>query len=111
MLRCPAYPKQHGIATRQTYSHLNWAGDGEPLNSTPSQLELLRQHSEAAFSFFAIPIKNGIPKLVFNLKPGEVHYFEISVPSASANTRFVNADDFKIWDKAFELKYLEKYKK
>jgi hypothetical protein len=37
--------------------------------------------------------------LVFHLKPGEVHYYEISVPSASANTRFVNADDFKIWDK------------
>ena len=78
----------------------SWQLMGRPVNPTPAQFELLKQHSEPAYSFSAIPIKNSIPKLVFNLKPGEVQYFEISVPSASANTRFVNAGDFKIWNNA-----------
>jgi hypothetical protein len=73
---------------------------GRPVNLTPAQLELLRQHSEPAFSFTRSLAKKGLHNLSFDLKPGEVQYFEISIPSDSATTRFLNAEEFKIWDKA-----------
>jgi hypothetical protein len=88
-----------------------WAGNGEPGKSYTFTVGIIEATFGSGIFFFCHSNKKWHTKMVFNLKPGEVHYFEISVPSASANTRFVNADDFKIWDKAFELKYLEKYKK
>jgi len=78
----------------------SWQIMGRPVNPTPAQLEMLQQHSEPAFSFNRSLVKKGVPNIAFDLKPGEVQYFEISIPSASATTRFLNAEDFKIWDKA-----------
>lgn len=78
----------------------SWQLMGRPLNPTSAQLELLKQHSEPAYSFSKLTVKNEIGSLSFKLKPGEVRYYEISVPGQSVNTRFVNAEEFKVWDKA-----------
>jgi len=35
----------------------------------------------------------------FSLKPGEVQYFEVSAPDQAINTKFINSEEFMIWDK------------
>jgi beta-xylosidase len=78
----------------------SWQLMGRPLNPTTAQMELLKQHSEMSYSFSKLTVKNETFSLSFELKPGEVKYFEISKPGTSVNTRFVNAEEFKVWDKA-----------
>jgi len=85
----------------------SWQLMGSPLNPTLTQLELLKQQSEPAYSYTALKVKKGIPDVTFNLKPGEVQYMEITLPSQSVNTRFVNAAEFEVWNKAMGEKSKE----
>ncbi len=85
----------------------SWQLMGSPLNPTLTQLELLKQQSEPAYSFSALKVRIGIPEVTFNLNPGEVQYIEITLPSPSVNTRFVNAAEFEIWNKAMGEKSKE----
>lgn len=85
----------------------SWQLMGRPLNPTVTQLELLKQQSEPAYLFSAIKVKNDIPDISFNLKPGEVQYIEITVPSQSVITRFANPAEFEIWNKAMGEKSKE----
>lgn len=78
----------------------SWQLMGSPLNPTITQLELLKQQAEPAYSFATIKVNKGIPAVSFNLKPGEVQYIEITLPSPAVNTRFLNAAEFEIWNKA-----------
>jgi len=78
----------------------SWQLMGRPLNPTTAQMELLKQHSEMSYSFSKLTVKNETSSLSFELNPGEVKYFEISELGTSVNTRFVNAEEFKVWDKA-----------
>jgi len=78
----------------------SWQLMGSPINPTPTQLELLKQQSEPALSFSKLKVQKGIPNVAFNLKPGEVQYIEITLPTAAATTRFLNAAEFETWNKA-----------
>ncbi len=77
----------------------SWQVMGSPLNPSPAQMQLLQQHSVPAYSFSQLPSKKGLANLSFNLLPGGVQYFEISLPRPSVNTRFANPEAFKLWDK------------
>ncbi len=77
----------------------SWQVMGSPLNPSPAQMQLLQQHAVPAYSFSKIPAKKGLANISFNLLPGGVQYFEISLPRPSVNTRFVNPEAFKLWDK------------
>jgi len=85
----------------------SWQLMGSPLNPTLTQLELLKQQSEPAYTYTALKVKKGIPDITFNLNPGEVQYIEITLPAQSVNTRFVNAAEFEIWNKAMGEKSKE----
>jgi|GEM_PF-4527781 len=69
---------------------------GSPINPTPTQLELLKQQSNPAFSFSKLKVQKGIPNVTFNLKPGEVQNIEFTLPTASSTTLFLNAAAFEI---------------
>ena len=77
----------------------SWQLMGRPLNPSPAQLQLLKQHAQPAYSFSILKIKNGAVDLPFKLLPGEVQYFEITLPRPSVNTKFANPEEFKLWDK------------
>jgi len=57
----------------------SWQLMGRPLNPTITQLELLKQQSEPAYSFAPIKVSNEIPDISFNLKLGEVQLQEITL--------------------------------
>jgi len=77
----------------------SWQLMGSPLNPSPAQLELLKQHAQPAYSFSTLLSKNLVADLSFKLRPGEVQYFEITRPRPSVNTKFANPEEFKLWDK------------
>ena len=77
----------------------SWQLMGSPLNPSPAQLELLKQHSQPAYSFNKLKVKNSTANLSFKLLPGEVQYVEITLPRPSVNTKFANPEEFKLWDK------------
>lgn len=62
-------------------------------------LELLRHHAEPTYSYNRSTVVNKTITIHFNLNPGEVKYFEISVSSHTTNTKFARPDEFKLWDK------------
>jgi xylan 1,4-beta-xylosidase len=76
----------------------SWQVMGRPLNPTPTQLDLLRQHAEPSYTMAVLKPAKEMAQVSFQLKPGEVQYLEITPAAPSATTRFVNAEDFKIWD-------------
>ena len=76
----------------------SWQLMGRPLNPSPTQLELLRQHSEPLYSMSNVKPVNAVVQISVNLKPGEIQYIEIAPNGQTSSTRFVNPDDFKIWD-------------
>ena len=77
----------------------SWQLMGRPLNPSPAQLDLLKQHAQPGCTFSKLLVNKKTALLPFDLKPGEVQYFEITLPRASVNTRFVNDDEFKLWEK------------
>ena len=77
----------------------SWQLMGRPLNPSPAQLELLKQHARPAYSFYKLRGKKITANLSFKLLPGEVQYFEITLPRPSVNTKFANPEQFKLWDK------------
>ena len=77
----------------------SWQLMGRPLNPSPAQLELLKQHARPAYSFYKLRGKKITANLSFKLLPGEVQYFEITLPRPSVNTKFANPEEFKLWDK------------
>ena len=77
----------------------SWQLMGRPLNPSPAQLELLKQHARPAYSFNKLRVKKGTADVSFKLLPGEVQYFEITSPRPSVNTKFANPEEFKLWDK------------
>jgi len=77
----------------------SWQQMGRPDNPTPTQIEYLKRQSEPSYTFLRQVVKNGIASFSFLLKPGEVQYFEISAPSQAVNTKFLNPEEFMIWDK------------
>lgn len=77
----------------------SWQLMGRPLNPSPAQLELLKQHARPAYSFYKLRGKKITANLSFKLLPGEVQYFEITLPRPSLNTKFANPEEFKLWDK------------
>ncbi|MBC7511181.1 MAG: hypothetical protein H7320_20915 [Ferruginibacter sp.] len=77
----------------------SWQLMGSPLNPSPAQLDLLKQHAQPAYSFYKLQVKKNVANLSFKLLPGEVQYFEITLPRPSVNTKFANPEEFKLWDK------------
>jgi xylan 1,4-beta-xylosidase len=77
----------------------SWQQMGRPDNPTPTQIEYLWNQSEPAFSFIRQEVKKGIASFPFRLKPGEVQYFEIAAPGQAVNSKYVNPEEFVIWDK------------
>ena len=77
----------------------SWQLMGRPLNPSPAQLQLLKQHARPAYSFYKLRGKKITANLSFKLLPGEVQYFEITLPRPSVNTKFANPEEFKLWDK------------
>jgi xylan 1,4-beta-xylosidase len=77
----------------------SWQKMGRPDNPTPSQVEYLKNQSEPAYSYIKKDADKGRAIFTFSLKPGEVQYFEISAPSQAVNSKYVNPEEFTIWDK------------
>lgn len=75
-----------------------WQIMGRPQNLTPTQLDLLRAHSEPAYLFQTLKTKIKTATLNFNLKPGEVQYFELAPPAETSIKRNVDADELKRWE-------------
>jgi xylan 1,4-beta-xylosidase len=76
----------------------SWIGMGSPVNATATQLDLLRKHAEPAYNFTTLQAKKGEIAFDFELKPGEVRYYEISARGQKVTTRFVNPADFEKWN-------------
>ena len=77
----------------------NWQNMGRPDNPTPVQVEYLKSMSEPKYTFLSQDGKNGLVSFNFLLKPGEVQYFEIAAPSQAVNTKYINPEEFMIWNK------------
>jgi xylan 1,4-beta-xylosidase len=77
----------------------SWQQMGRPDNPSKTQIEYLWNKSEPDYSYLRQEVKQGIASFTFSLKPGEVQYLEVSSPSQAVNTKFINANEFMIWDK------------
>jgi len=77
----------------------SWQKMGRPDNPTKTQIEYLWNQSEPTQTYIKQEVKNGLATFAFSLKPGEVQYFEVSAPDQAINTKFINSEEFMIWDK------------
>lgn len=76
----------------------SWQLLGRPQNLSHTQLELLKAHAEPAFSFSNLKDAKAID---FELKPGEVHYIEISALGQVADQKKMTSPaDLEKWEKA-----------
>jgi phosphatidylserine decarboxylase len=71
---------------------------GRPQNLSPTQFDLLKAHSEPAYSFNTLNTKNKTAALNFTLKPGEVQYFELTAPAETSIKRNVDPEELKRWE-------------
>lgn len=84
-----------------------WQDMGSPLNITKTQEQLLRAAAMPDYKAYTLKKQGEALTLSFNLKPGDVKYFEITNTSLGIKSKGVSKDDIIKWEKIMGDKSLQ----